>query len=136
MNRIHSSLYAASGDGSGLESDQLEHGLDKLYNVVSELHRQLESWYSSIPALVQPDLGTTALPTDRARVLRMRYYAAMHIIYRPFLLAVSKQPDRDFTGTQTMQHCETCIHACRTYLLNASETLKRRSPYLWTFSAS
>lgn len=35
-----------------------------------------------------------------------------------------------------MASAEACIDACRIYLLNSTDMLGKRTPYLWTFSAS
>ncbi|TLD27212.1 hypothetical protein PspLS_04977 [Pyricularia sp. CBS 133598] len=90
LNRVHSSLYSSDNSGlisfSDMNPTAGSLSLVKLVNVSSELHRQLEEWYLSIPESLRPPLGTEPCPNDRARVLRLRFYAARHIIHRPFVL--------------------------------------------------
>ncbi|KAI6268026.1 hypothetical protein MCOR27_005688 [Pyricularia oryzae] len=90
LNRVHSSLYSSEHSGlisfSDMNPATGSLSLVKLVNVSSELHRQLEEWYLSIPESLRPPLGTEPCPNDRARVLRLRFYAARHIIHRPFVL--------------------------------------------------
>ncbi|KAL7627499.1 hypothetical protein AAE478_001692 [Parahypoxylon ruwenzoriense] len=158
LNRIHNSLYGPelvqtnpnvvlpAGPNQAWQSL----GLQKLLALSAELNRQLEEWYISIPDYLRPPKGTMPLPNDRGRVLRIRYYAARHIIHRPFLLQmVSRQregqspsgssilsPDPYVESPVMLEKCETCIESCVTYLYNAIEMIDKRSPYLWTFSQS
>lgn len=129
LNRIHSSLYSRR---NGLRSV----GVLQLQKVVDELERQLTSWYDSIPQPVRPPLGLETCRNDRERILRIRYYAAMHIIHRPSLLCIADHPDGDFTDTALLASAERCIQACRIYLSNSTEMIGQRTPYIWTFSAS
>ncbi|KAI1095824.1 hypothetical protein F5B19DRAFT_269275 [Rostrohypoxylon terebratum] len=160
LNRIHNSLYGPeiaqtspnpvlpTGPNQAWQSLNTQ----KLQALSTELNRQLEEWYFSIPDYLRPAKGTLPLPNDRARVLRVRYYAARHIIHRPFLLqVVSRQsegqsqspastsilsPDPYSETPGILEKCETCIDSCITYLYNAIEMIDKRSPYLWTFSQS
>lgn len=160
LNRIHNSLYGPeiaqtspnpvlpTGPNQAWQSLNTQ----KLQALSTELNRQLEEWYFSIPDYLRPAKGALPLPNDRARVLRIRYYAARHIIHRPFLLqVVSRQcegqsqspastsilsPDPYSEAPGILEKCETCIESCVTYLYNAIEMIDKRSPYLWTFSQS
>lgn len=129
LNRTHNSLYSRRNGTRSVGMPQLE-------KVAGELERQLTSWYESIPEPVRPPLGVEPCQSDRARILRIRYYAAMHIIHRPSLLCVADHPGTPFTGTAVMASAKACIDACRIYLLNSTDMLEKRTPYLWTFSAS
>ena len=129
LNRTHNSLYSERDGMSSVQVPQLQ-------NVAEELDRQLTGWYDSIPESVRPPLGTQPCQDDRTRILRIRYYAAMHIIHRPSLLCLADHPEIDFTGTPIMASAVQCVEACETYLLNSTEMLGQRTPYLWTFSAS
>jgi plasmid replication initiation protein len=132
LNRIHNSLYSATSD-----SDRSNIKLEALYTVAGELKRQLDQWYFSIPPFIQAPLGLESVEHDRSRILRIRYYAAMHIIHRPFVLYIAEHRSKDFSKNHTiLMLAETCITSIRVYLLNASEMLKKRTPYLWTFSIS
>ncbi|KAI1334872.1 hypothetical protein F5Y15DRAFT_420492 [Xylariaceae sp. FL0016] len=158
LNRIHSALYSPDNcqiSYSILSADPTHiwqrSSLQRLLSLSSELNRQLEEWYHSIPEYLRPPKGTGLLPNDRARVLRIRYYTARQIIHRPFLLlTVARQHDygsprhSPLLGADpyaipvpvVQENCQTCIDSCVAYLYNAVEMIDKRSPYLWTFSDS
>jgi hypothetical protein len=94
MNRIHSSLYSTehpelavpgTRNASALAGDP-KFNLNKLLTLGYELNRQLEEWYTSIPPAIRPPIGSEPVPHERGLVLRLRYYAARHVIHRPFVL--------------------------------------------------
>lgn len=146
FNRIHNSIYPRifdlNGEGIGIfENDQLS----KLFAICDELHSQLDTWHSSIPDPFRPDVHDVRPPIhDRERVLGIRYFAALHIIYRPFVLhtvAFEKgkplgHPDGPALSDTILNKCRICIESCRVYLHRATEMLKKPSPYTWTFSIS
>ncbi|KAB5532610.1 hypothetical protein GE09DRAFT_371046 [Coniochaeta sp. 2T2.1] len=155
LNRIHCSLYAKEHtDINALAGDPAmltNISLSKLLSLSAELNRQLEEWYHSIPGKIRPPIGTEPVANDRGKVLRIRYYAARHIIHRPFVLYVVLQQPTTPTGHPTpvgspqplvplprvvREKCQVCIDSCQTYLYNVVEMLDKRSPYLWTFSQS
>ncbi|KAI1103105.1 hypothetical protein F4804DRAFT_342714 [Jackrogersella minutella] len=158
LNRIHNSLYgpdiSVTSPNPGLPTSPNQAwqnlNLQKLLPLSSELNRQLEEWYFSIPDYQRPVKGTSQLSNDRARVLRLRYYAARHIIHRPFLLQMIflqhegqspsstsvLSPDPYSESPVVLEKCEACIDSCVTYLYNVVEMIEKRSPYLWTFSQS
>ncbi|KAI3338656.1 hypothetical protein F4824DRAFT_72595 [Ustulina deusta] len=155
LNRILSALYNPDSTHrySILPPDPVRIwqrlGLPKLLSLSTELNRQLEQWYRSIPEYLRFPKGTDSLPNDRSRVLRIRYYMARHLIYRPFLLqTVARQqesrssplsplPESDpfnLPVPVAMERCETCIDSCVQYLQNAVDMIDKRSPYLWAFA--
>ncbi|GAW10699.1 hypothetical protein ANO14919_000340 [Xylariales sp. No.14919] len=155
LNRILSALYNPDSTHrySTLPPDPVRIwqrlGLPKLLSLSAELNRQLEQWYRSIPEYLRFQKGTDPSPNDRSRVLRIRYYMARHLIYRPFLLQTiaRQQGDRSSPFSSlpesdpfslpvpiVMERCETCIDSCVKYLQNAVEMIDKRSPYLWTFA--
>ncbi|KAI1877536.1 hypothetical protein JX265_003544 [Neoarthrinium moseri] len=165
MNRVHSSLYNPETEGmtgghavgAAIDPAIAWQGLSlpKLLALSSELDRQLEQWHASIPDYIRPPRGVEIIPSDRGRVLRMRYYATRHIIHRPFVmyavnqqqqqtqqLLLPQQGSRSGGGAGlpeplppvVLEKCEVCIESCVTYLYNAVEMLDRRSPYLWTIA--
>lgn len=153
LNRIHSSLYSsdhAEVNVPGAETAcNNSINLHKLLALSSELNRQLEEWYHSIPDRIRPPIGTTHVANNRGKVLRIRYYAARHIIHRPFVLYVALQwraasassmpgvtPPLLPVPQVVQDKCEVCINSCQSYLYNVVEMLDNRSPYLWTFSQS
>ncbi|KAI0537646.1 hypothetical protein GGR58DRAFT_331727 [Xylaria digitata] len=155
LNRILSALYNPDSTHrySTLPPDPVRIwqrlGLPKLLSLSAELNRQLEQWYRSIPEYLRFPKGTDPLPNDRSRVLRIRYYMARHLIYRPFLLQTiaRQQGDRSSPFSSlpesdpfslpvpvVMERCETCTDSCVKYLQNAVDMIDKRSPYLWTFA--
>ena len=156
LNRVHFSLYSpVPGMTSSEPADPTQIwqnlGLQQLQWLSCELNRQLEEWYNSIPEPLRPAKGTSALPSDRLRVLRIRYYAAKHIIHRPYVIQIvmrrweASSPASPTTpspgqysepGPDIMEMCRVCIDSCWNYLYNAVEMISRRSPYLWSISQS
>ena len=97
LNRIHSSLYASDSEVSAMAEGAAAPNnvnYNKLLALSSELNRQLEEWYCSIPGKLRPPIGTEPINNDRGKILRIRYYAARHIIHRPFILCVAMQQMR------------------------------------------
>lgn len=152
LNRIHFSLYGPASESGTADSTTVWQGLglQKLQTLSAELNRQLEDWYNSIPEPLRPPKGVVALANDRLRVLRIRYYAARHIINRPYVLRVVLQQRESMSPVSppgpsdqyydpapvVMEMCQICLESCLNYLYNAVEMIDKRSPYLWSFSQS
>ena len=154
LNRVHFSLYSPVPEMNLSEPADPTRiwqslGLQKVQWLSCELNRQLEEWYNSIPESLRPVKGTSALPNDRLRVLRIRYCSARHIIHRPYVIQTimrrweASSPASPMTptsghygepGSVIMEMCRICIDSCLSYLYNAVEMIDRRSPYLWSFS--
>ncbi|KAI1503880.1 hypothetical protein F5X99DRAFT_79054 [Biscogniauxia marginata] len=157
LNRIHNALYGTESSHANPYPTVVTDptvlwqilSLQRLLSLSSELNRQLEEWYHSIPEYLRPSKGTDPLPNDRARVLRLRYYIARQLIHRPFLLlAVSRQQEYQSPSQSPMsssdpymapvpvvlEKCEVAIDSCVAYLYNAVDMIDKRSPYLWMFS--
>lgn len=154
MNRIHNSLYSPENiDITALAETAPTPNTPYLNNVLalsSELNRQLEQHYSSIP--LQPSIMTDPVSNDRRRILNLRYHHAQHLIYRLFVLYVALQPQqqpspvplpsssRSPTPQQGLQplprilleKCHVCIQSGEALLLAAADVLDKRSPYLWS----
>jgi hypothetical protein len=143
LNRVHHSLYPRKQSVLSLSSTSLtaadEFSAAEIVSVVSvcdELHRQLNSWYESIPEPFRPSLGVEPTGNDRQTVLRIRYYAARHIIHRPFVLYVVTNDLQHVANAVIMKKAGVCIESCRAYLHNTTEILLKQSQYTWTFSLS
>ncbi|KAH6659347.1 hypothetical protein BKA67DRAFT_11318 [Truncatella angustata] len=158
LNRVHSSLYSPDTEntatGGFAETALLgtSLSLQKLLTLSSELDRQLEQWYTSIPDGIRPPRGVEIIPTDRGRILRIRYYAARQLIHRPFILYSVAQyqhyrgstdsisPGTSGAGVPSLlppvviEKCELCIESCAKYIYNTIEMLDKRSPYLWSLT--
>jgi hypothetical protein len=105
--------------------------------VCNELRSQLETWYSSIPEDFRPNLEDTATesPASRQTILKIRYFAARHIIYRPFLLCIVTHGSN--RAPQSMvEKAGLCIESCRWYLHHTTQVVTMPSQYTWTFALS
>ena len=146
LNRIHNSLYPSKKHVLTLSSTSLtaheDFSIDDISSMMSvcdELHAQLETWHSSIPVAFRPELDVRSpadAPVDRRSVLRIRYYASRHIIYRPFVLYIAAHPGAEHISESMRQKADLCIRSCRHYIHNATQVLQRPSQYTWTFSLS
>jgi len=108
--------------------------ISSMMGVCDELQRQLNLWYASIPEAYRPSLVVGPAANDREAVLRIRYFAARHIIYRPFVLNISMNPGPH--PESIIEKAALSIESCRLYLQHATVVLKKPSPYTWTFSLS
>lgn len=143
LNRVHNSLYPQKKSLLALSSTLLtaaeefsEAEISSVTSVCDELHRQLNSWYESIPEPFRPLLGTEPTGNDREAVLRIRYYAARHIIHRPFVLFIVTHDLQHVSNATILEKASVCIESCRAYLHNTIEILSKHSQYTWTFSLS
>lgn len=140
LNRVHSSLYSSENSDLVSFADIGPRpgniSLGKLINVSAELNRQLEEWYMSIPESLRPPLGTEAIANDRGKVLRLRFYAARHIIHRPFVLyaalkqqqavsratSVGSSPVSPHLSTGTVNSAAAVAHAAATAAASTAAT--------------
>ncbi|ETS82978.1 hypothetical protein PFICI_04854 [Pestalotiopsis fici W106-1] len=169
LNRVHSSLYNPESENHfpGMVDPAISKqglSLQQLLTLSSELDRQLEEWYVSIPDVIRPPRGVEPILNERGRILRIRYYAARHIIHQPFVLYAAAQQSRatSMSSAQTspgraapapppshsppptdgllpqvvVEKCEACIESCVTFLYNMIEQLDQRSCCLWSASQS
>ncbi|CAI7668034.1 unnamed protein product [Penicillium pancosmium] len=145
LNRIHNLLYQSGKNPSAFSSTTLtvRNDLSPVDNVAlqsfcDELHSQLELWHSSIPEAARPNLEPESIAitsSDRQAILRIRYFAARHILYRPFLLQVISNPGSLPSG-ETIEKARICIESCRSYIHSTTPVLAGPSQYTWTFSIS
>ncbi|CAK7244578.1 MAG: hypothetical protein STHCBS139747_006122 [Sporothrix thermara] len=146
LNRIHNCLYPVRQNIFRLSSAALlatetfsGEEIAAMQTVCDELRRQLELWYASIPEPYRPRLGTERQgDSDRQLVLRIRYFASRHIIYRPFVLFIVGQPPPPgiVVADSIMEKAALCIDSCRSYIINVTHIIQRPSQYTWTFSLS
>ncbi|ERS96134.1 hypothetical protein HMPREF1624_07670 [Sporothrix schenckii ATCC 58251] len=144
LNRIHNCLYPVKQHLFRLSSAALMttdnftmEEITAMQTVCDELRRQLDLWHASIPEPYRPLLNTVPEGhTDRQLVLRIRYFAARHIIYRPFVLYIVSTPPTATLPESIREKAALCIDACRSYILNVTHIIQRPSQYTWTFSLS
>lgn len=157
INRIHSSLYSPDNVDITVLSETMpaaaNPNLNRLLAISSELNRQLEQYYNSIP--ITPPLMTDPVSNDRRRILNLRYHHARHIIYRLFVVYVasykylqpsppipqglSRSPSAQYLPISPIprtiiEKCHVCIQSCEAFLLDAVDILDKRTPYLWSIS--
>ena len=145
LNRIHNSLYPLKKHVLTLSSTSLsateEFSAQDVMSMIAvgdELQSQLEMWHASIPEEFRPNLEAGSPSTqyeDREDILRIRYFAARHIIHRPFLLYITANGASQVPDT-VLKKAAICIESCRVYLYLTSPILQRPSLYTWTFSLS
>ncbi|PKS09826.1 hypothetical protein jhhlp_004449 [Lomentospora prolificans] len=142
LNRIHNSLYPSRKSYAlTLSSTSLmapeefsAQEISSMMGICDELQRQLDLWHASIPEAYRPSLAVGPAANDREAVLRIRYFAARHIIYRPFVLNISMNPGPH--PESIIEKAALGIASCRLYLRSATNILRKPSPYTWTFSLS
>ncbi|KAF4336067.1 C6 finger domain protein [Fusarium beomiforme] len=144
LNRIHNSLYPRKPNAlnTSLSSTSLmtpeEFSIDELTSITSvceELHSQLDLWHAAIPEQFRPPLNLEDIDNDRISILRIRYYAARHIIYRPFVLHVTTHNNSQIPSA-VIEKAGICIESCSLYLYHTSKILRAPSQYTWTFALS
>jgi len=145
LNRIHNSLYPSKIHVLTLSSTSLmapdDISIDEITAMISicdELESQLETWHTSIPEAFRPALEAGFQPTechDREAILRIRYFAARHIIYRPFVLYIIMH-GLQRTSDAMVEKAALCLDSCRHYIHNTTLILQKPSQYTWTFSLS
>lgn len=144
LNRIHNSLYPSKRNSLDTSPIALRAPEDlttdevlPIMAVCDELYSQLETWHSSIPEVCRPALATTSLEgySHREAILRIRYYAARHIIWRPFVIHIATH-GMDAASSAVYERAVLCLDSCRNYILNTTAILQRPSLYTWTFSLS
>ena len=142
LNRIHNSLYPQKQHMLALSSTSLmapeefsDQEISSMVVVCDELQRQLDLWHASIPEPYRPSLELGTTDNDREWILRTRYFAARHIIYRPFVLniAINEMSPHE---ESVIEKAALCIESCRMYLRSATNILRKPSPYTWTFALS
>jgi hypothetical protein len=82
INRVHSSLYSPDKIDITVLSETVpaaaSPNLNRLVAISSELNRQLEQYYNSVP--ITPPLMTDPTSNDRRRILNLRYHHARHLM--------------------------------------------------------
>lgn len=156
-NRIIGSLYSPDNVDITLLAESVPMpnitSLNQLLALSSELNRQLDQYYSTIP--IQPPIEVDSASDERRRRLHLRSLCARQLIHRPFILYVALQPTYMASSDQgqarssrsptphhspyhvpriMLERCQVCIQSCAAYILNAADVLDKRTPYLWSVS--
>lgn len=135
LNRIHSTMYS----GKFIDPEQQiistnnhrqQQSVTSLESINVELHRQLNTWFESLPESIKPDLRNLDPGDLQDSQLQTRFYAAKHIICRPCLIYAAQQRSGQLSGF-VMTNCETCVDSCRKFIHGTVPLLKRRTPSTW-----
>ena len=137
LNSIHHTLYASSRTATIAASQSSPHSnslnlsspsfsRSSLENVCSEL----EVWYQTLPNSIRPDLSKDPRDLQDAW-LRLQYWSAKHIIYRPCLIHAASMSDAQDLPAFVKESSEKCINACRSSINTASYVLVQRTHYTW-----
>lgn len=143
LNRIHHTLFFTDSlsiyVGRNLDHLSASSPPDlnpdaSLLRVCEELDRQLETWYEALPEAIKPDLAGNPGGNGQASLLRLRYWSAKQIIYRPFVIYVTSQrADTNMNVPQSvLEMCQMCLSATRMFLLTAGHLLSLRTPYTYS----
>ncbi|KIW22096.1 hypothetical protein, variant [Cladophialophora immunda] len=143
LNRIHSTLYVNSQLTQPISSPRLSRASEspsalagivtetKFQSVCAELVRQLKSWYESLPDEIKPDLDDKTPRDLHDGWLRLRYWSAMHIIGRPFVIHVVMSPNRSSFPPHVIEYCKLSLDSCRSSIAMAGHILRHRTQYTW-----
>lgn len=144
LNRIHNSLYPRKEHFLSVSTASLTAPgnlspteITSIMSICDELYSQLETWHTSIPEDYRPSLDTpmSTEHNDREAILRIRYYAARHIIWRPFVIYIANHGMAN-ASTAIYDRAVICLESCRKYIQSTTLVLQRPSMYTWTFSLS
>lgn len=125
LNRVHYSIYSAKPRTKEPDSS--------LITVCAELDRQLQIWHDSIPSIIRPDLASKKDSNSQTYILRLRYWSAKDIIYRPFVVYVTSLSPNQAVSQTILDNCQLCLSGCRSFLVASEELLSQYTSY--TYSA-
>lgn len=153
LNRIHNAVYTTSKkttlrpsgpsgpSGFSASSSLLESSpgaqyptitiIASLEGVLNELARQLHAWYHSLPTIIKPDLTTNAPHDMQDAWLRLRYWSARHIIYRPCLIYATAWAGSQAMPSFVAEHSKKCIQSSINYVETAIYTFDKLTHYSW-----
>ena len=142
LNRIHHALHF-TGNTSDSTSHPPTESCDSvsppqlpsgsLIRVCTELERQLKDWYDALPDGIRPDLSQSReiIGDPHRCLLRLRYWSARLIIYRPFVIYTTSNLANGEFSPIILDNCEACVSSCRSFLYAAGDILSTSSPYTY-----
>ncbi|KAH8698900.1 hypothetical protein BGW36DRAFT_376942, partial [Talaromyces proteolyticus] len=125
LNRVHYSIYSADS------LTEVPGG--SLISICTELDRQLNNWYDALPNTVRPDLSSPEDANFQSYILRLRYWSAKDIIFRPFVFYVTSLPADTYVSDIILDKCQICLSSCRYWLLSTKKLLSQHTS--WAYSA-
>lgn len=135
LNRIHSTMYTSKFLETQKQTNSTIHhrqqqSVTSLESINVELHRQIDTWFESLPDSIRPDPRNLDPGDLQQSQLLTRFYAAKHIICRPYLIYAAQQPSSQLSGF-VMTNCEICVDNCRKFIQGTVPLLQRRTPSTW-----
>lgn len=125
LNRIHYSIYSTDS------LQEVPNG--SLISICTELDHQLNNWHDSLPATIQPNLSSKDNANLQTYILRLRYWSAKDIIFRPFVFYVTSLSPDIYIPRIILDKCQLCLSSCRNWLLASRELLSQHTS--WAYSA-
>ncbi|KAJ6119977.1 transcriptional regulator family: Fungal Specific TF [Penicillium sp. IBT 18751x] len=126
LNRIHNTIYAGKIETDPSKSQHHPVSVASLETLNIELSRQLKTWFDSLPESIKPSLQDPNPRDVHDRLLRLRYYAAKHILYRPSLVFAAQSKDIQLTA-YLVENCKICVDSCRKFILTTVPLIKKRT---------
>lgn len=135
LNRIFHFIYSRrdciSSTTNKLASSRAIEPDASFRRICAELDRQLEIWFKSLPFQISPDLSVGSKAIDQACVLRLRYWSAKHLIFRPFVLYAATLSPSEHVSEDLKDKCLQCVQSCRSFLDYAGCLLSKRTAYTY-----
>ncbi|KAJ5677726.1 transcriptional regulator family: Fungal Specific TF [Penicillium maclennaniae] len=126
LNRIHNTIYAGKIETDPSKSQHHPVSVASLETLNIELSRQLKTWFDSLPESIKPNLQDPNPRDVHDRLLRLRYYAAKHILYRPSLVFAAQSKEIQLTA-YLIENCKICVDSCRKFILTTVPFIKKRT---------
>lgn len=136
QNRIHNILYKESKVSKLASSPSSPNtGLTSPISrsISSELQRQLDSWYNSLPEKIKPSLEQSIKHSRREAWLLLRYWSTKQIIFRRDLLVTVSFPESSAQDVPSylIENSTSCLYSIRQFISIAVDVLAERDQYTW-----
>lgn len=135
VNRVQSEMYSnhvneSNKDTTSINPNRQRPSIASLESINVELHRQLDSWFDSLPDYIKPDLHIVSQEDLQRSRLQTRFLAAKHIICRPCLVYAAQLREGQLSD-YVMSNCETCVDSCRMFIRCTIPLLGGRTSSTW-----
>lgn len=145
LNRIHHCLYftdeaptypAPSPTMVYSDTPMPQPPSKSFSKVCSELDSQLQCWFDMLPDAIRPCLESQATGDLHGCLLRLRYWSAKQLIYRPFLIYATSMAIGTDLSEDVYRNCQACLSSCRAYLYASVEFLSTALPSPYAYLAT
>jgi hypothetical protein len=124
LNRAHYSMYS--------ENPWVRPPASSLHTICHELYRQLRVWHDSLPGIIKPDLSSSEDSNQQSYVLRLRYWSAKDILFRPFVVYAISLPSVQALSQGILDKCELCLSSCRNFIFASERLLSQYTSYAYS----